>query len=745
MKKFCSNSLVAAAILFLYIPLFIIVIFSFNNNGSVNNFIGYTFGFKYYAAMFANHEFMLALFTTIIIALFATIIAVFIGTLAAISLSKSSRLLRKSLLSINKLPIINADVVTAVGLTVLFVGLALPFGFWTMLFAHVAFCVPYVVLTVRVQLRNIDQNMIEASVDLGANEYYTIRKIIIPNVKFGILSGAALCFAYSFDDFIISYFTGGDTQNISIFLYNTRHYEPYVNAFTTIFMILIGTGVIGYNYWQHRRQRLEHLKTKLPLLSQQINQFYLGATTSVFYQNRKYWQIIHKYNHVAAQVNQLVIKQQQQTKRQYQLNYQRLTAKRWYQKIIWKNYFLSLLMVGGVAGISVGYMIASHYDLIIATFYPYINQKLVDDFSARFHKKVRFVSFTTNEDFYNKMQTCHFDAAIISDYMADRMAVEGRIQMLDWPRLKDLWGQIQGAPVLARADQLNPEILNKIAAQFPIQTKQQNNLNLTDFTSPYYFGTVNLYYNLDRWSSYQQDLVKANTSPDLWSSMWTSALQLNKTVALYDDTRYMFMYALFDVRKEHPTECAGGINPDTLKCLDYAYAKLQTLIPSSNALLINPDDTGDFAALGNFDVMVANDGDMFYAVQKNPNLHVKKFNIGSIAPNSPDKIGSNVYEDGFVMLKSDNPTQTDLAYKFIALAESNDESAAMQPQVGYASTNNFAYNGLLATLSQTAPVPGASSVYDLFKVHIGPNDAFFNDYLADEIADYYNRVIALKH
>jgi spermidine/putrescine transport system permease protein len=150
------------------------------------------------------------------------------------------RVVKDALLSINSLPIVNPEIVTAVSLLLLFLSLGVTQGYITMILAHIAFLTPYVIVTIYPKLRSMDENIVEAALDLGASPWKTIWLVIVPNIKPVIFAAASIAFTLSFDDFVISYFTAGTVKNISIFLYTLRRIEPTINALSTLMI----TGIV---------------------------------------------------------------------------------------------------------------------------------------------------------------------------------------------------------------------------------------------------------------------------------------------------------------------------------------------------------------------------------------------------------------------------------------------------------------------------------------------------------------------
>ena len=177
------------------------LIFSFNSSRSLTSFDG--FSLQWYEKMFSDRNMLEAIYYTLIIAVIATIVSTFVGTISAIGLSKSKRVVREIIIQINDLPILNPEIVTAVGLMLFYVSLQIEKGFMTLLLAHIAFCTPYVILSVMPKLRSLDANLAEAAMDLGATPLQALRKVIVPQIMSGIVSGALIAFTMSFDDFII--------------------------------------------------------------------------------------------------------------------------------------------------------------------------------------------------------------------------------------------------------------------------------------------------------------------------------------------------------------------------------------------------------------------------------------------------------------------------------------------------------------------------------------------------------------
>lgn len=224
--------------LFLYAPIIVLIVFSFNNSKSRGTWSGFTL--RWYVELFKDPTILKALYYTILIAILASVISTFIGTFAAIGIHNMSGLSKKAVLNLNYLPVLNPDIVTAVSLMALYRFLKLEFGFTTMLLSHVSFCIPYVILSVLPKLKQMNTHLAEAAMDLGATPFYALRKVVIPEIMPGIITGGLMAFTLSIDDFVISFFnTGNGVSNLSIeiFAMSRRGINPTINALSTLMFI----------------------------------------------------------------------------------------------------------------------------------------------------------------------------------------------------------------------------------------------------------------------------------------------------------------------------------------------------------------------------------------------------------------------------------------------------------------------------------------------------------------------------
>jgi len=243
--------------IFIYLPIISIAVFSFNQGDSLTRWSGFTF--SRYVELFTDSQLFnytnpseSIVFMTIWIAVVSTLISTVFGTLAAISLAKSKKVFRDLTLSVNNIPIVSPDIIMAVSLLVLFGAMQLEPSYNTMLLAHIAFSTPYVLITVYPKVKSLDPNIADAAYDLGATPIQALWKVILPQLKVAIIAGAALAFTMSFDDFIISYFVAGSSgdMNISIYLYtNKLSPKPIINALSTIILVIVGSKIL-YDYFK---------------------------------------------------------------------------------------------------------------------------------------------------------------------------------------------------------------------------------------------------------------------------------------------------------------------------------------------------------------------------------------------------------------------------------------------------------------------------------------------------------------
>lgn len=246
-KRTFGRILMILMIVFFYLPILYMIIFSFNDGKSLTSFSG--FSLRWYRHMLESHDMMESLYTTFAVALIATAVSTVVGTISAIGLSKSKKIVRDLMEQIDNLPLMNPEIVTAIGFMLLFITFKVEKGFVTMLLAHIAFCIPYVILSVMPKIKSLDPNLADAAMDLGATPWQALIKVIVPQITPGIVSGSLIAFTMSVDDFIISYFvTGSGVKNLSIMVYTmSKRVNPSINAISTLVVVIITAVLVIIN------------------------------------------------------------------------------------------------------------------------------------------------------------------------------------------------------------------------------------------------------------------------------------------------------------------------------------------------------------------------------------------------------------------------------------------------------------------------------------------------------------------
>ena len=240
MKKTLKKLYLFIIFVFLYAPVFTLIIFSFNKSESRASWGGFTF--KWYGDLFRDKQIMSSLYYTLAIALLASVIATIAGTAAAVGIHNMNKPLRKLIMNVTYLPVLNPDIVTGISLMILFIFLKLNLGFVTLLLAHITFNIPYVILSVLPKLKQLNKHMYEAALDLGAAPIKAFFKVILPEIMPGIITGFLLAFTLSLDDFIISFFTTGSgvsTLSITVYSMARRGINPKINALSTLMFIAV--------------------------------------------------------------------------------------------------------------------------------------------------------------------------------------------------------------------------------------------------------------------------------------------------------------------------------------------------------------------------------------------------------------------------------------------------------------------------------------------------------------------------
>ncbi len=236
----------ALIFLFLYAPIVVLIVFSFNDTKTMSRSVWSGFTFRWYARLWEDSMIQQAVWNTLLIAVLSALIATVFGTVAAVGLYRMRGWRKKVMMNLTNFPMVNPEIVTGVSMMLLFVFMAQVFklgslGLWSILIAHVTFCLPYVILSVLPKLAQMDKNLFEAAQDLGCPPLQAFRKVVVPQIMPGIVTGMIMAFTLSIDDFVITYFCSGTTQTLPIYIYSMtkRRVSPEINALSTVLFVVI--------------------------------------------------------------------------------------------------------------------------------------------------------------------------------------------------------------------------------------------------------------------------------------------------------------------------------------------------------------------------------------------------------------------------------------------------------------------------------------------------------------------------
>lgn len=378
LSRLSSGLYMALCFAFFYVPIIITMIFSFNASKSFGKFTG--FSMQWYESLINDSEILMAVGVSVSIAVIATVISTILGTITAIGLSKSRKILKEWVLNINDIPIMNPDIVTAIGLMILFASLKLEKGYVTMLLAHICFCTPYVITSVYPKVRGLDPNISNAAMDLGATPFQALTKVIVPMIKPGIYAGMLLAFTMSIDDFVISYFVSGNgVENISMIVYNaTKRINPTINALSTVVILAIFAVVILIKTapWIAKRKWFRCINAKIPVIIKRIIAVVLICVLGI-----------------------------------------------------------SLINFTGIDEL---FFDDGRMKLKVYNAGEYIDEELIAAFEEEYNCKVIYETFESNEAMYTKMMSGEkYDIIIPSDYMIERLAKEDFLQEIDKSKLEN--------------------------------------------------------------------------------------------------------------------------------------------------------------------------------------------------------------------------------------------------------------------------------------------------------------------
>ena len=429
--------------IFLYAPIFLLIIFSFNAGSS--NTVWKGFSLDWYRELLSDRIIMRSVYTTLLVSLLATVIATFAGTFAAIGFYAMRRRKRHLLTTVNNIPMMNAEIVTGVAMCLFFVAFfslwssfatwvnsiqsffelptRLTLGFGTLLIAHITFNISYVILSVSPKLRQMDKNLVDAAMDLGCTWMQAFWKVILPEIKPGIVSGALTAFTMSIDDFIISYFTAGSSSStlaMTIYGMTKKRVTPEINAISTILFSTVLLLLVITNIREIRQEQLEQRRRNLPTAT-------------------------------AAEAAQYA-----------QHSPSRLPK---------------ILAVGAAAALVLCTIVAASYNagkpvVNICSWGEYIDESLIDQFEEETGITVNYQTAESNEALYSLLKSGagDYDVIVPSDYMISQLIEEGMLEELNYDNIP------------------NYSLISDRFKNLPYDPDNK-------YTVPYTWGTVGIIYN----------------------------------------------------------------------------------------------------------------------------------------------------------------------------------------------------------------------------------------------------------
>lgn len=261
-RSFFKGTYLGVMLLFLYAPILVLMVFSFNQSRAMGYWTGGSL--RWYEALFSDARILNALWVTLSVAAISSIIATAIGTFAAIGLHSMRKGRRVVVENISQLPMVNPDLVTGISFMMLFAFLTIRDGYLRMLIAHITFNIPYVIFSVMPKLRQTSNMLYEAALDLGCTPWRALRKVVIPDIMPGIVSGFLLAFTLSLDDFVVSWFAADGIENLSIYIYSIarRGISPKVNALSTLMFFAVVTLLVVVNLKSMREERQAQIQNR---------------------------------------------------------------------------------------------------------------------------------------------------------------------------------------------------------------------------------------------------------------------------------------------------------------------------------------------------------------------------------------------------------------------------------------------------------------------------------------------------
>lgn len=380
LKRFFQDFYLVFVLIFLYAPIVVMMVLSFNSSKSRAQWGGFTT--QWYQEMFESTVIMEALYNTLLIAFLSALIATILGTAAAIGISSMKKVPKTIFMGINNIPMLNSDIVTGISLMLMFIAFGISLGFKTILFAHITFNVPYVMTSVLPKLKQTSRNTYEAAMDLGAGPIEAFFRVVFPDILPGVLSGFLMAFTMSLDDFIITHFTkGAGINTLSTLIYSEvrRGIKPSMYALSTVIFATVLILLLITNFAPSKTQ----MEAKA-----------LAAAAGGRKPNR-WGGRIYKGTLVAA----------------------------------------SFLIVCGVSYTTFRHFGTVHSDeLYVYNWGEYIDESVIDQFEEETGIKVTYDMFETNEEMYPIIEAgaVQYDVVCPSDYMIQKMAENGLLTEINF-------------------------------------------------------------------------------------------------------------------------------------------------------------------------------------------------------------------------------------------------------------------------------------------------------------------------
>lgn len=565
--------IVSSILTFLYIPILIMIFFSFNSKDSLRIFSG--FSLKHYSFLFRNKLFWEALLTSLFIGFLASSISVFFAFFASVFFHLREKKVADNFFLINNVLITGPDIFLAVSLMLMFLSLKFHFGLLTLLLAHVSLCLPQSIVIIYPRVRKINPILVEAASDLGANFPKILRTIIIPQIKNAVFFAWMFSFITSFDDFTISYFTSGANMNVSTFFYAVKRMKPYINAFGTLLILFL---LSTFFIWRLYRRVKKVIERRQELFKKKIYLF-------------KWW----------------VVKKKKLKK----------------YSLFFKSFFSLIVIFSSFAGLTILYS-NLQYDLLVMNWGEYMSSKVIKQFQQEYSKKVRYITYASNEEFYNKINTVRYDVAFPSEYMVSRLADEEKIEDVE-----AIYKELEHVNLSRK----------KLDSNLNTLISREQNKKIKTYSIPYFWGDIMLITN--SWK------VKLKREDDSWRDIIEN--NIDKKILLTDDVRNFFM--LYFSSKENNQ----SVNPQ--KKSDIAASKkwLSKIWHTKNIKFLG-DNIIDEIARGNFDLAIGYNGDILKAIKLADEKVRKNFNYQRCKK-------TNIWIDAMVINK--RSSNKELARNFI--------------------------------------------------------------------------------